>query len=179
MNIKSLLAALVVSLSLAAPVLAGPFEDEVAAFYTSLLFPVAAFAQKATPRVEILSKDYARAIFAMTKSQWLTNVRQAVAAGAARLIGSQKTGFGMATKTPDAFLIVKPDYDENEQIPDFILVSVGYSHSISALLTDGALRDAIQTAKAQMMPEYDAHGSFERIQGRAAIFFTITPKVVP
>jgi len=32
MNIKSLLAALVVSLSLAAPALAGPFEDGVAAY---------------------------------------------------------------------------------------------------------------------------------------------------
>ena len=32
MNIKILLAALVVSLSLAAPVLAGPFEDGVAAY---------------------------------------------------------------------------------------------------------------------------------------------------
>lgn len=142
-----------------------------------LLFPLVAFSQEPAPTVEILSKDDARAMFSMTKEQWHANVRQAVAAGMARSMGTSETGFGMAMSTPEGdLLMVRPDYSKNEQKPYFIQVTIGYRDPRAEHLTDSALKDAIETAKAQMEPEYDVFGRVERIQGGVSTFFIITEK---
>lgn len=145
--------------------------------FIAVLFPLLAFSQGAVPTVEILSKDDARELFSTTKEQWLARVRLTVAAGMARPMGAPETGFGMAVTTPEGdLLIVRPSYGMNEQKPDFIQVTVGYRHPRGALLTDSLLKEAIQTAKAQMEPEYDVIGNFERIRGGLSVFFFITEK---
>jgi len=124
--------------------------------------------------IEILSKEDARTVCAMTRAQWVENVSQAVIAGLATAMGNPETGLSMATTTPVGELIVRPNFSGDGKKPDFILVTVGYSHPTSALLTDAALNDAIQESKRQMEPEYEVSGWVERIQDRAAVFFVIT-----
>jgi hypothetical protein len=140
-----------------------------------VLFPFMVLAQESAPMVEILSKDDAQAMFAMTEVQWLANVQGAVASGMATPIGSSESGVGMAMTTAEGdLLIVRPSYGEDKQNPEFIQVTVGYRHPRSALLTDAALNETIQAAQAQMKPEYDVMGNVERITGRVSIFFIIT-----
>lgn len=123
----------------------------------------------------ILSKDDARVMFSMSKDQWLANVQQAVTTGVANAMGTPETGLGMATSTPGGdLLIVRPNYGENDQKPDFIQVTVGYREPRATLLTDSVLEDAIQAARAQMEPEYDVIGTVERLPGGVSVFFIIT-----
>jgi hypothetical protein len=61
-----------------------------AAAATMLLSPVTA--QTGTLELEILSKDDAGAIFAMTRAEWTESVRRAVMGGAARATGSPGPG---------------------------------------------------------------------------------------
>src|SRR3546814_10573040 len=88
-----------------------------------------------TPTIEILSKDDARAMFAMTKNQWHSNVYQAVSAGMARPMGTPETGYGMAMNTPDGdLLVVKPVYSKNELTPDFIQRSEEHTSELQSLM---------------------------------------------
>src|SRR3546814_358645 len=124
-----------------------------------LLLPATAVAQEATPTIEILSKDDARAMFAMTKNQWHSNVYQAVSAGMARPMGTPETGYGMAMNTPDGdLLVVKPVYSKNELTPDFIQVTVGYRYPRSAHFTEEVLEAAIGTAKTQVRHDDNVTG---------------------
>jgi hypothetical protein len=54
---------------------------------------------------EILSKDDARAMFAMTEDQWLANVQQAVTSGIAKPIGAPESGVGMAMSTAEGDIL--------------------------------------------------------------------------
>ncbi len=148
----------------------------VLTFVALLYLPTATYSQEGAPDIEILSKDDARAMFAMTRAQWVEYVRRAIVAGVAKAMGSPETGLAIATTTPAAQLIVRPDFSGEGQKPDFIQVTVGYRYPRSALLTDSALNDAIQASKRQMEPEYEVIGDVERIQGGVAIFFIITEK---
>jgi hypothetical protein len=142
-----------------------------------LLLPTAGAAQEATPTIEILSKDDARAMFEMTKEQWHSNVYQAVAAGAVMPMGTPETGYGMAMNTPDGdLLVVKPVYFGNDRSPDLIQVTVGYRPPRSALLTNADLEDAVRVAKIQMAPEYEVTASIEEIEGGVSIFFIIAER---
>ena len=125
--------------------------------------------------VEILSKDDAQAMFAMTENQWLANVQGAVASGMAKPIGTPESGVGMAMSTAEGdILMVGPSYGEDKQNPEFIQVTVGYRDPRSALFTDTALDETIQAAQSQMQPEYDVMANVERITGGVSIFFIIT-----
>ena len=148
----------------------------VLTFVALLNLPTATYSQEGASDIEILSKDDARAMFAMTRAQWVENVRRAVIAGVARAMGSPETALAMATTTPTGVLFVKPDFSGEGRKPDFIQVTVGYRYPKSALLTDSALNDAVQASKKQMEPEYEVIGNVERIQGEVAIFFIITEK---
>jgi hypothetical protein len=126
--------------------------------------------------LEILSKEDARAIFAMTRAEWVENVRQAVMAGAARATGKPESGgVTMVTTTQAAELFVRPDYSD-EGRPDFILLTVGFRSPTAERLSDAALDDAINLAARQMEPEYEVTGRAERLEGGAAVFFTIMEK---
>ena len=140
-----------------------------------VLFPFKVLAQEPAPMVEILSKDDAQAMFAMTEDQWLANVQGALASGMAKPIGTPESGVGMAMSTAEGdILIVRPSYGEDKQNPEFIQVTVGYHDPRSAVLTDAALNEAIQAAQAQMKPEYDVMANVERITGGVSLFFIIT-----
>lgn len=145
--------------------------------FITVLFPLLAFSQGTAPTVEILSKDDARELFSTTKEQWLARVRLTVTAGMTRPMGAPETGLGMVVNTPEGdLLMVMPSYGKNDQKPDFIQVSVGYRYPRAALFTDSVLKEAVQTAKVQMEPEYDVIGNVERIRGGLSIFFFITEK---
>ena len=137
-----------------------------------LPFPV--LAQQPTT-FEILSKDDAKATFAMSQQQWNENLRQLVAAGAAVHTGTESSGFGMATNTPEGYiLMVKPDYSRGPRRPAFVQVTVGYRPPVPSFLTDQHLSSLIADAKTQLAPEFFVIGNFERIQGGLAVFFTIS-----
>ena len=141
----------------------------------ALISPSVALVQEAA-NLELLSKDDARAIFAMTRAEWAENVRRAVATGAARATGkSESGGVTMVTTTQAGELFVRPDYSD-EGRPDFILVTVGYRSPPAELLSDASLNDAIELAKRQMEPEYEVTGRVERLEAGAAVFFTIMEK---
>jgi len=126
-----------------------------------------------TAKVEILSKDDARALFAMTRAQWVENVQQAVMAGVAEATGRPESGgVTMHTRTQVGVLSVRPDYSD-EGRPDFILMTVGYRAPAAGLLSDAVLDEAIEQSKQQMAPEYEVMGRVERLEGGVAIFFTI------
>jgi hypothetical protein len=140
-----------------------------------VLFPFKVLAQEPAPMAEILSKDDAQAMFAMTEDQWLANVQGAVASGMAKPIGTPESGVGMAMSTAEGdILMVRPSYGEDKQNPEFIQVTVGYRDPGSALLTDAVLSETIQAAQTQMKPEYDVMGNVQRITSGVSIFFIIT-----
>ena len=149
-----------------------PISVALVAMFLSL---TAALAQGGMPDLEILSKNDARSIFAMTRSEWTENVRQAVMAGAATATGIPESGATMATTTPTGYLFVKPDYSD-EGRPHFIQVTVGYRSPTAELLSDAMLNDVIDHATRQMDPEYEVIGRVERLEGGAAIFFILTEK---
>jgi hypothetical protein len=141
---------------------------------TMLLSPVTA--QTGTLELEILSKDDAGAIFAMTRAEWTENVRRAVMGGAARATGSPESGLAMVTNTRAGELFVRPNYN-GEGRPDFIHVTVGYSST--TVLTDAVLNDAIKLAEQQMEPEYEVTGHAERLKGGVAVHLVITETEPP
>ena len=114
-------------------------------------------------------------MFALTKDQWQLNVQQAVAAGAARAMGSPETGFSMvmATQAGD-ILIVRPNYSQSTMSPDFLQMTVIYEGARAAVFTDAAIADAIDTASDQMSPEFTVIGNSERIEGSLVVFFIIS-----
>ena len=141
------------------------------------LVPLVAFSQEPPPTIEILSKDDARMMFAMSEDQWLANVQRAVETGAATPMETRENGIGMAMNTPDGdLLMVSATYAESKKKPDFIQVSVGYRYPKAALLPDSVLKGAVEAAQAQMEPEYEVIGSVERIEGGVSLFFVIMEK---
>jgi hypothetical protein len=148
----------------------------LAAGVAMFLFPRAALAQVGTPDLEILSKADARSIFAMTRSEWTENVRQAVMAGAATAMGDPESGATLATTNPTGYFFVKPNYSGKGR-PDFVQATVGYRSPTAELLSDNMLNDVIDYATRQMEPEYKVVGRIERLEGAVvAIFFIITEK---
>ena len=132
-------------------------------------------AQQNEATIEILSKADALRLFGLTKEQWLKNVRDAVAAGAATQTDRQPSPMvGMSTTTPEGDLLtVLLDYSNGDRRPVFIQVVVGYRPNRAALFTDQMLRDAIAAAQRQMAPEFEVHGNAERIEGGVGVFFSI------
>lgn len=141
------------------------------------LLPFMAAAQEPAPAIEILSKDDAREMFAMTKQEWVVNVQRAVAAGVATSTGTPETNFGMAMTTMGTdLLLVTPSYGEDGRKPEFIQVVVGYRDPTAQHLSDAALKEAIETAREQLAPEYDVIGDSERLEGGASVWFIITER---
>ena len=127
--------------------------------------------------VELLSKKDTQAVFAMTRAHWISNVVNSVAAGQAKAMGTPVSGLSMVTTTPQAHLIVKPDYTSSEQRPDFVQVTVAYlDPKVSVVMKDAVLRSAIESAEKQLAPEFNVIANFEQIQNRLVIYFMIYRK---
>ena len=81
----------------------------------------------------------------------------------------------MVMKTLEGdLLIVRPDYGHSVNKPDFIQVVVGYRGERANLLSNSALADMFEVAKAQMAPEFSVLGNIERIAGGLSVFFIIS-----
>ncbi len=132
------------------------------------------FAEHVKNPVEIISKEEAARVFAMSKAQWLTNAQNACAAGAARLFGSPEVGISINTRTADGDLFsVKANYLTSDGRPDDVQVSIGYLPPRDSLLSDDAIRDAMAAATKQMLPEYTVLPNFERSAKGLMVFFLI------
>ncbi len=142
----------------------------VAALFISLQSSTA----QEQPPLEILSKEDAKATFALSRAEWENNLRAAVAAGVARAILSPTEAPGMLTEQPGGMiLVVRPLFGKDNLKPEAIQVSVGYRSPISPTISDSALEDAVQRAKTQMSPEYFVIGDVSRTAGGVAIHFMI------
>jgi hypothetical protein len=146
---KHVIAAAVLMLSFAAPVVAGPFEDA------------------------ILSKSDTQAMFALSRSQWEANVGAHVVTGLGRAMGSPKTGIGLSTETPLGLLEVLPIYVDSDAKPKAVQIIVGYRPQAAALLSDASLQHTIALAKQEMLPEFLIRGDFKRFEGGLVIYFSI------
>ena len=74
-------------------------------------------AQTGTLELEILSKDDAGAIFAMTRAERTESVRRAVMGGAARATGSPESGIALVTNTRAGELFVRDTTDNSLRLP--------------------------------------------------------------
>ena len=132
--------------------------------------------QLGADEIEILSKEDAHAVFAMSQADWLANVDQAVQLGAASPWGDEATGLGMATLTEDGdTLIVRPLYEGDPARPAAIQVVVGYRGVRASNIDDAGARDVVRGAARQMAPEYQVVGEFQRTDDGLMILFMILP----
>ena len=136
----------------------------------------ASFAQ-GKPEIELLSKADSIRIFKLTKSQWLQEIRTAVAnVGAVATSGDPQMP-GMGITTPDGDIVtVRVDYSKGDRKPTFIQVVIGYRPQRAKLFTENTVKDALAAAQRQMAPEFEVVGNAERIEGGLAFFFHIMEK---
>ena len=121
------------------------------------------------PNIEILSKEDAREVFAMTGADWVENVRRAVEAGQAEATGTLGS-VAMHVPTKTGFISIRPDHNgQSGSTPDFIQVLIAYRQHVS----DEALLEAIEAAQNQLKPEYEVLASIEKMMGGVALFLTI------
>jgi hypothetical protein len=146
---KDIIAAAVLILSVAAPVVAGPPDEDA-----------------------ILSKPDARAMFAFSRPQWEANVAAVVTAGLGRASGSPRTGIGLSIETPEGAVQTLPVYVGSDAKPTKLQVTVEYRLP-AGQLNDAGVQASIAKAKQEMLPEYIVSGDFKRAAGGIAIFFTI------
>ena len=139
----------------------------------SFIAPQGSMAQEQPP-LEILSKEDAKATFALSRAEWESNLRAAVMAGAARAMSSPTEASTMVTEQSGGMiLMVRPLFQKDNLKPEALQVTVGYRSQLSRTLSDSALNDAIKLAKSQMSPEYTVIGNVSRSAGGIAIFFMI------
>jgi hypothetical protein len=133
--------------------------------------------QRADAEIEILSKADAIRLFALTKDQWLGQIRTAVAAGAATQTGGDRRIPGMSTTTPEGDLLtIRLDYSKGDAKPVFIQVVIGYRPPRAKLFNDRDMPEFFAAVQRQMAPEFEVVGSAERIEGGLGIFFSILEK---
>jgi hypothetical protein len=106
----------------------------------------AAFAQSDT---DILSKDDAAQVFAMTRQQWRDNLNAIVRAG----LGTG-TGDALTLKTPEGSVTTLPLYSQNDPRPSRLEVTVHMDAPHSARFTDALVADMTKAVRQQMSPEY-------------------------
>ena len=124
--------------------------------------------------IEILSKEDAKQLFALDQFEWVQNVMLASTAGAARALRMGGTNVGMVTDHPGiGHMIVKPDYGDNPDKPDFIQVTVAYLPQFASVFDKQRRRELLENTKKQMAPEYNVILNFEVVQGRPTFFFLI------
>jgi len=70
-------------------------------------------------------------------------------------------------------MIVKPDYGNNPDKPDFIQVTVAYLSQFASVFDEQGRRELLENTKKQMAPEYNVILNYEVVQGRPTFFFLI------
>ena len=123
---------------------------------------------------DVLSKEDARLLFAMSRQQWEENVNTAVRAGFATPHSSAPTMIGMQVTAPRGHVITELDYSRGPTKPRSIHLVLAYPAGSGATpYTDASARELLAHTRKQMAPEFDVTGNVERIEGGFAFFFTI------
>jgi hypothetical protein len=122
-------------------------------------FTIAAPLTSAQTDIEIIPKEDAAQVFAMTKQQWRDNLAAAVQAGAAKKLA----GDAMWVRTPNGALVTRPVYSRTDVRPSRIEIKV---------VLDPPWW--IDTARRQMQPEYAVDGRGERTADGVTFFFTLS-----
>ncbi len=131
-----------------------------------LVLPSAAWAQADS---DILSKDDAAQVFALSKRQWRENATNVVRAG----LGS-RAGDALTLTTPHGRVTTLPVYAKDDARPSRLEVTVEMEAEHFKLFTDDLARDLLRDVRAQMAPEYGADGRVERTARGMIFFFTVT-----
>ena len=123
---------------------------------------------------EILSRDRAATLFAMSRDQWNANARAAEAAGAAT---ARITGDGVARMeilyADGAMFYVLPEYPTSPEGPDRIQVTITYPPTMSRMLDAETIAAMTAENRAEMAPDYTVSVDYESVGGGVAIFFII------
>lgn len=150
----------------------GPVARLLLALLVSASWGSAAAAQP--PNIEMLSKDDALKIFAMSRQQWERNVTALVAAGAAERTYPSPLGLvGMVMNTPEGTVITRLDYSQGDARPAFAQMAFTVGPSWSARLTEASALETIADIQQQLAPEFDVDGRVDRLSGGPAFFFII------
>jgi hypothetical protein len=132
-------------------------------------FTIAAPLTSAQTDIEIIPKEDAAQVFAMTKQQWRDNLAAAVQAGAAKKLA----GDAMWVRTPNGALVTRPVYSRTDVRPSRIEIKVVLDPPWWQW-TEAMVKDAIDTARRQMQPEYAVDGRGERTADGVTFFFTLS-----
>ena len=138
---------------------------------TWLALPVAA--QSADS--DILSKDDARLLFAMSKRQWEENIRGAVASGmATRTLGALP---GMKVSAPMAPVTTRLDFSRGATRPAAVHVLVEFQPGQSPFFTDAMVQEMLADTQRQMAPEFNVSGRADRpVPDGLSFHFLITER---
>src|SRR5262249_32431864 len=144
----------------------------VKALIVCLVLPVAAHSADS----DILSKDDARQLFAMSKRQWEENIRGAVASGMAMRVPG--TPVGMKVMAPGAPVTTRLDYSRGDAKPAAVYVVIEFAAGAAPPLTPSMDKEMVADTQKQMAPEYDVACRVERLgTGEMTFYFTITERV--
>jgi hypothetical protein len=129
------------------------------------LSPVAT-AQRDT---EILSKEDAAEVFALTRQQWRENVVAVVTAG----FGT-RTGDALTVKTRSGIVTTLPIYSQTDARPSRLEITVLTERQDVRGLGDARVAEMMQHMSRQMQPEYVATVRAERTRGGVRFSFTVS-----
>jgi hypothetical protein len=122
--------------------------------------------------IEILSKDDAAQVFALSKAQWRENLAAVVKAG----LGT-RAGDALTLKAPKGIVTTLPIYSQTDTRPSRLDITVEMEREDAARFTDALIADVMQHIRRQMEPEYLATGRAERLAGgRMRFFFMLSEK---
>jgi hypothetical protein len=129
-------------------------------------------AASAQSDIEILSKEDAAQVFALSKAQWRENLVAVVKAG----LGT-RTGDALTLKAPKGVVTTLPIYSQTDARPSRLEVTVVMEREDVTRFDDAMVADMMQYMRRQMEPEYIATGRAERILGGGMRFlFTVSEK---
>ena len=122
--------------------------------------------------IEILSKEDAAQVFALSKVQWRENLVAVAKTG----MGT-RTGDALTVKAPKGVVTPLPIYSRTDARPSRLEVTVEMEREDVTRFDDAMVADVMQHMRRQMEPEYVATGRAERIQGGGMrFFFTVSEK---
>jgi len=125
---------------------------------------------------DILSKEDARQLLAMSKRQWEENIRGAVASGMATRVPG--TPVGMKVMAPGAPVTTRLDYSRGDAKPAAVYVLVEFPAGGAPPLTPSMDKEMLAETQKQMTPEYDVAGRVERLsEDRMTFYFVITERL--
>ncbi len=139
---------------------------------------LAAPLQAQAPKLHMLSKADAAAVFAMSSDQWQANIDAAVENGVAQPVGSPGEGpFGMAMRNPQGDLLaVSAAYPQGPEAPAFVQVTVGYSGARAEAIGPKDVARLLMATEQSMAPEFAVLGRHDEVDNGLTIQIVIRRK---